>query len=107
MLSLDQIKSRVVLEGNGKEMRELPDWFWSKGICFAYDNNPELWKPFVAKALAQCGTDNFGGYYKDGETPMPGKEYYLCESPYGNDLNTGIIIHRDNGCLEMYFQFER
>ena len=107
-VTMGQIKEHVINGvGFGVHERTYQGWYWSNGIIYAYENNKELWHPYIEKALAQSGTDNYGGFYEQGEEPVKGNEYYICESPFGNDINTGIIVHRENGDTIMYFQFER
>ena len=106
-MTLDDIKDYVIPDNFGAEMRELPEWYWSKGIIYAYENNKELWKPYIQKAMKQLGNDDYGDFYEAGEKPILGREYFLCESPFGSDIDNGIILHRENGKIMMYFQFER
>lgn len=106
-MTLQEVKDYVIPNNFGMSMRELPDWYWSNGIIYAYENDKELWKPYIERALAKVGTDDYGGFYEAGEIVVEGSEYYLCESPFGNDVDNGIIIHREQGALRMYFQFER
>lgn len=107
MVTMEAIKQFVIEKGFGLEVKTLPDWYWSKGISYAYDQDPELWKPYVAAALKTVGTENYGGFYAADEKPISGKEYYICESPFGSTIDTGIIMHREKGTIKMYFQFER
>lgn len=107
MKTLKQIKDYVISNGFGTEMRELPDWMWSRGICYAYDDEPETWKPYIQKAMKQMSNKNYGGFYEHGEKPVEGSEYFLCESPFGHTIGTGIILHREPDKITMYFQFER
>ena len=95
-MTLTDIGNHVINEGFGIESRVYADWYWSSGIRYAYDSDPELWQPYVEKALSQVKTGNYGGFYELDEEPTPGREYYICESPFGNDVSTGIIMHREN-----------
>jgi len=106
-MTLDDIKAYVTKTGFGVEMRSLPNWYWSHGISYAYDSEPNIWHPYIAKALKQVMEKDYGGFYDWDEDPIPGGEYYLCESPFGADIDTGIIMHHEAGRLIMYFQFER
>ena len=108
MVTLEQIKEHVINGvGFGRTIRELDGWYWSNGISYAYDEDKDAWKPYIEKALARVDTDDYGGFYEYGEEPVKGREYWICESPFGNDISTGIIMHRENKDIVMYFQFER
>lgn len=106
-MTLAEIEKYVIENGFGTEKREKDFFYWSAGVRYAYDSDPELWRPYIDAALEQVNNEDYGGFYEWDEEPTPGREYYLCKSPYGNDIDTGIVIHKENGLLIMYFQFER
>ena len=106
-MTLGDIEKYVKENGFGLEERELPGLYWSAGIRYAHDADTALWEPYIKAALNQVNAGDYGGFYEYGESPTPGREYYICRSPYGSDIDTGIILHRENNRLIMYFQFER
>ena len=106
MLTLQEIQDHV--EENGFGVSHPNDELgFSAGICHALSVEPDRWMPFLEAALKQVQEEDYGGFYEWYEEPTPGREYFICKSPFGSDIHTGIIAHRENGRLVLYFQFER
>jgi hypothetical protein len=106
-MTLKDIREHVISSGFGVTKSDIFDCYWSKGIEYAYKSDPETWGKYITKALEQVNNNDYGDFYEWDETPTPGREYYLCESLYGNDINNGIVAHWENYMLMLYFQFER
>ena len=106
MVTIEEIKSYVSDKKFGVTEYRLPDLYFSNGLMYAYEEDPEAWTPFIAGAIKKLGTDDYGDFYDDDEKPVPGFEYYTCPSPFGSDRETGIIIHREYGEVILFFTFE-
>lgn len=107
MLTMDDIIKYVMKNGFKRSLRDFPNYYWSQGIQYAYRIEPERWKPYIKMAKEQIAKNDYGGYYEISETPLEGREYYICKSPLGNDINTGIIAHKEEDIIVLYFNFER
>lgn len=106
MITLNEIRKHVIENGFGTESTD-DGWLLSAGIRYACEKEPDTWPEYVKKAKEQVYSGDYGDFYEYDEKPTLGQEYYLCESPYGCDINTGIVVHHERGAYVMYFQFER
>lgn len=105
--SIDEVVDFVTKNGFGRDEFTFPGLFISKGIKYVYEKDRDIWDKYIEKALKQVEKKDYGGFYEDGEKVIEGEEYYLCESPFGKDINHGIIIHCEDYTTIIYFQFER
>lgn len=82
--------------------------YLSKGIELAYLTESISMKEVVSAIDRFCKQNDFGTFYDWDEKPTPEKEYGEYPSSFGDTANTGaIMIHRENGHIIVYFQFER
>ncbi len=107
MVSLKEIEEYVSANGSGREIREYKNLIWSKGICYAFDKDRGRWRPYIDRAFASLGTDDYEKYAEEGARVIPGHEHNICESPFGDDENTGIIIDKGYKFFYMHFHFEK
>lgn len=105
--SMDEVVAYVTKNGFGLEENTFPGLYISQGIKYVLENDREIWDEYIGRALKQADKKDYGGFYEMGESPVEGREYFLCESPFGKDLDNGIIIHNEYGDTIIYFQFER
>ena len=103
--NMDDIRAYVIENGFGRN-EYLPGIYFSRGIQYAIKMDPVVWDSYLAKALNQVRRNDYGGFYEYDESPVPGREFYICVSPFGKDINTGIMAHWTGGDLTFYFQFE-
>lgn len=106
-MTLQDVKDYVIPNNFGVQQADFgANIFISNGIKYALENENKM-AAFVENALNQVDAEDYGDFYEPGEEPRIGDEYYLCPSPFGTEINKGIVVHREQGVLKMYFQFER
>lgn len=104
-MTFKTLKKRI---GVGKfELIEIEDWlYFSKAVQTAQSQSGRM-EECILRALEQMRKGVKGGYQSDTFTDTEEKAFFLCKSPYGADMERGLIGVREGEKVTLFFDFER